>query len=95
MSGIIVVHELETPAPSRPAAGGPDPGAGAAVRQVHAAPAAPGTTSEPGPRTLCGRDTFAMRAAVWTPSGEPGSPWYPPEEEGLVCPSCDAAMDDG
>ncbi|MFI5671477.1 hypothetical protein [Streptomyces sp. NPDC051704] len=94
MSGIIVVHELNTPAPGR-AAGGPAPGAGAAVLQVHAAPAAPGTTTEPGPRTLCGRDTFAMRAAAWTPSGEPGAPWYPPEEASLVCPSCDAAMDDG
>ncbi|MEV6583582.1 hypothetical protein AB0M92_36170 [Streptomyces sp. NPDC051582] len=83
MSGIIVVRELDTPA-----------GEGA-VRRVHAAPAAPGTSTEPGPRTLCGRDTFAMRAAGRSPSGEPGSPWYPPQEAGLVCPSCDAAMDDG
>ncbi|MFF4101916.1 hypothetical protein [Streptomyces sp. NPDC001903] len=94
MSGIIVVHELDTPAPSR-AADRSAQGAEAAVRRVHAAPAAPGTTTEPGPRTLCGRDTFAMRAAARTPPGEPGSPWYPPQEEGLVCPSCDAAMDDG
>lgn len=94
MSRIIVVHELGTSAPGR-AAGGTSQGAEAAVRQVHAAPAAPGTTTEPGPRTLCGRDTFAMRPAAWTPPEEPGSPWYPPQEEDLVCPSCDAVMDDG
>ncbi|MFI6003371.1 hypothetical protein ACIA98_23650 [Streptomyces sp. NPDC051366] len=93
MSGIIVVHELDTPAPAR-AGKGSAPGAEAPVRQVHAAPAAPGTTTEPGPRTLCGKDTFAMEPARWTPSGQPGSPWYPPQEASVVCSSCDAAMED-
>lgn len=94
MSGIIVVHELEMPVATR-AAKGPAHGGEAPVHRVHAAPAAPGTTDEPGPRTFCGKDTFAMQTARWTPSGQPGSPWYPPEEASLVCSSCDAAMDDG
>ncbi|WP_327280421.1 MULTISPECIES: hypothetical protein [unclassified Streptomyces] len=110
MSGIIVVHEFGMPTQAR-TANGPGHGAGASVRRVHAAPAAPGTADEPGPRTLCGKDTFAMRAAgprlptgqagpaepagQTTQSGRPaGSPWYPPEEAALVCPSCDAAMED-
>ncbi|MER7463020.1 hypothetical protein [Streptomyces sp. NPDC097981] len=93
MSGIIVVHELDMPAPARTGKG-PVHGAQAAVRRVHAAPAAPGTTTEPGPRTLCGKDTFAMEAAPRPPSGQPGSPWYAPAEAELVCSSCDAAMDD-
>ncbi|TDU74122.1 hypothetical protein [Streptomyces sp. KS 21] len=93
MSGIIVVHEFDTPAPTR-AGKGPAQGTEAPVRQVHAAPAAPGTTTEPGPRTVCGKDTFAMAPAHWTPSEQPGSPWYPPQEASLVCPSCDAVMDD-
>ncbi|MFJ3203149.1 hypothetical protein [Streptomyces sp. NPDC086989] len=89
MSVIIVMHEFDTPSPARTAPG-PGRGVGSPVRRVHVAPAAPGTTDEPGPRTLCGKDTFAMRAA-----GPPtGSPWYPPEEADLVCPSCDAAMDE-
>ncbi|MFE2142595.1 hypothetical protein ACFXA3_12735 [Streptomyces sp. NPDC059456] len=98
MSVIIAMHEFDTPSHAR-TAHGPGHDAGAPVRRVHAAPAAPGTTTEPGPRTLCGKDTFAMRAAgppAAPPAGSPaGPPWYPPGEASLVCPSCDAAMDDG
>ncbi|OEJ30925.1 hypothetical protein [Streptomyces subrutilus] len=78
MSGIVVVYEVGRPDPS--------------VRRVHAAPTAPGQTSVPGPRTLCGRDTFAMEAAPWTPAAEPGATWYPPQHADLVCAACDDAV---
>ncbi|MET9888236.1 hypothetical protein ABZZ20_35005 [Streptomyces sp. NPDC006430] len=94
MSGIIVVHELDGAVRARTARGTAR-AVGEAVRRVHAAPAAPGTTTEPGPRTLCGRDTFAMEAVPWKPSEQAGSPWYPPDEADLACPACNAAMDDG
>lgn len=81
MSGIVVVYEL-------------DQRAGGSVRQVHAAPHAPGTTAERGPRSMCGKDTFAMQMAAWEPSAHPDGPWYPPEHEHLVCPGCDAVMRD-
>ncbi|MES9522872.1 hypothetical protein [Streptomyces capoamus] len=87
MSGIVVVYELEQPA------AGPPPGAEGVPRRVHAAPAAPGQSEAVGPRTLCGKDTFAMTRARRTPSGEPGEPWYPDEYTSAVCPDCDAAME--
>ncbi|MBT2545876.1 hypothetical protein J7E99_35735 [Streptomyces sp. ISL-44] len=77
MSGIVVVYEVDQPDLS--------------VRRVHAAPAAPGTTSVPGPRTFCGRDTFAMETAPWTPSADPGATWYPPQHADLMCAACDDA----
>ncbi|MEU8434870.1 hypothetical protein AB0F18_18500 [Streptomyces sp. NPDC029216] len=84
MSETVVVYEYD------PAAHG-EPGPGAVLR-VHAAPAAPGQSSARGPRTLCGRDTFAMGTASWRPSEHPGSPWYPEEYADRVCPACaDAA----
>ncbi|MYW16460.1 hypothetical protein GT039_12820 [Streptomyces sp. SID2955] len=93
MSGIVVVYELDRPggdAQRRP-------------RRVHAAPVAPGRPDAAGPRTLCGRDTFAMekaRSAPATspgarsaPSATPGTPWYPAEYAAAVCPECDAVME--
>ncbi|MFD3551630.1 hypothetical protein [Streptomyces goshikiensis] len=82
MSGVVVVYELDQLA------------AEPAVRRVHAAPAAPGSTSVRGPRTMCGRDTFAMETADRQPSDRPGTPWYDPAHAALVCPDCDAAMAD-
>ncbi|MFB7467376.1 hypothetical protein ACFCZ1_28470 [Streptomyces sp. NPDC056224] len=78
MSGNVVVYETGQPE--------------ASVLRVHAAPAAPGTTTVPGPRTFCGKDTFAMETASWTPSAEPGSAWYPAEHEDRVCAACEDAM---
>ncbi|MEU9254092.1 hypothetical protein AB0D66_19800 [Streptomyces sp. NPDC048270] len=78
MSGIVVMYEVNQPDLS--------------VRRVHAAPAAPGRSSAPGPRTLCGRDTFAMEAAPWTAAADPGAPWYPPQHADLRCPACDDAV---
>ncbi|MEU9146833.1 hypothetical protein [Streptomyces sp. NPDC048349] len=78
MSGIVVMYEVEQP--------------DLTVRRVHAAPAAPGTTSVPGPRTLCGKDTFAMQTAPAPPSTDPGAPWYPPQQADLRCPACDDAV---
>ncbi|MFJ3306624.1 hypothetical protein ACIPSA_26575 [Streptomyces sp. NPDC086549] len=60
--------------------------------RVHAAPAAPGRPDTAGPRTLCGKDTFAMEKAPWKPSEHPGAPWYPAEYASTVCPDCDAGM---
>lgn len=64
------------------------------VRRVHAAPAAPGAPSTPGPRTLCGKDTFAMEPSTWKPAEHPGSPWYTPKYAAQVCNACDTAMED-
>ncbi|MGW1160876.1 hypothetical protein ACWD5Q_21255 [Streptomyces sp. NPDC002513] len=87
----IVVYELDKPMRTR-SAKGPPSGAERRVRRVHAAPAAPGTRTTTGPRTLCGKDTFAMEAASWKPSEHPGAPWYPAEYASVVCPDCDAVI---
>ncbi|WP_328924471.1 hypothetical protein OG429_07290 [Streptomyces sp. NBC_00190] len=78
MSGNVVVYEVDQ--------------ADASVLRVHAAPAAPGTTSVPGPRTFCGRDTFAMETASWTPSADPGAAWYPAQYADRVCAACEDVM---
>ncbi|MEU2064447.1 hypothetical protein [Streptomyces sp. NPDC013455] len=92
MSEIVVVYEFDQPAGARaPAAGPPD--AERLPRRVHAAPAAPGRLDAAGPRTLCGKDTFAMAKAGRTPSGDPGEPWYPEAYASAVCPDCDAVME--
>ncbi|WP_308019984.1 hypothetical protein [Streptomyces sp. SP2-10] len=80
MSGIVVVYELDQPAAD----------AQRHPRRVHAAPAAPGRSDAAGPRTLCGKDTFAMEKAGPAPSGKP---WYPAEYASLVCPDCDDVME--
>jgi hypothetical protein len=82
----IVVYEVENPV----AAPG---GAESHVRRVHAAPAAPGTPGTTGPRTLCGKDTFAMVRARRQPAEHQGAHWYPPELESVVCPDCDAVIE--
>ncbi|MFF4219248.1 MULTISPECIES: hypothetical protein [Streptomyces] len=91
MMEIIVVYEFDrAPAVS----GRASVGEGAqVVRQVHATPAAPGS-SAPGPRTFCGKDSFAMEAASWKPSEHPGSSWYAPEYADRVCSACDAVLED-
>lgn len=78
MSGIVIVHELD-----QPVAG--------SVHRVHAAPTAPGGGSERGPRTMCGKDTFAMETADWKPSEHPEA-WCPPEYADSACPGCEAVM---
>ncbi|MFS4093603.1 hypothetical protein [Streptomyces sp. AF1A] len=88
----IVVYELDRPA-GRRSSTGPAHGEARPVRRVHAAPAAPGSRTETGPRTLCGKDTFAMQTAGWKPSEQPGAPWYPVEYASVVCPDCDAVIE--
>ncbi|GAA3106642.1 hypothetical protein GCM10017687_18080 [Streptomyces echinatus] len=83
MSGIVVVYELDRPA----ADARPHP------RRVHAAPTAPGRTDAAGPRTLCGKDTFAMETAGPAPSDAAPASWYPAEHASLVCPDCDDVME--
>lgn len=78
MSGIVVVYELD-----QPVAG--------SVHRVHAAPTVPGGGSVRGPRTMCGKDTFAMETADWKPSEHPDA-WCPPEYADAVCPGCEAVM---
>ncbi|GHE08461.1 hypothetical protein GCM10010339_56960 [Streptomyces alanosinicus] len=87
----MVVYEVDKPVAARSA--GPPGGAEHRVRRVHAAPAAPGSHTTAGPRTLCGKDTFAMETAHWTPSDDPGARWYPEEYAPLVCTDCDAVME--
>lgn len=77
MSGIVVVYELDQVG---------------SVVGVHAAPGAPGADSGRGPRTMCGKDTFAMEPAGWQPSEHPGASWCPPEHADLECPGCAAAV---
>ncbi|MFE8949666.1 hypothetical protein [Streptomyces sp. NPDC007856] len=90
----IVVYELGRPGATRSTgATGPAGGVERRVRKVHAAPAAPGSRTAAGPRTLCGRDTFAMETTDWKPAEHPGAPWYPEEHASLVCPDCDAVME--
>ncbi|MEX2980907.1 hypothetical protein [Streptomyces sp. C36] len=92
MMKIITVYELErAPTTADAASGGEE--ATPVVHRVHAAPTAPGSSAL-GPRTFCGKDTFAMEAAPGKPSEHPGSPWYAPEYADRVCSTCDAAMED-
>ncbi|MBT2487206.1 hypothetical protein J7E96_01355 [Streptomyces sp. ISL-96] len=91
MGEVLVVYELDkaaTRASRRVPRGGERP-----VRRVHAAPAAPGTPAVTGPRTLCGKDTFAMETTGRKLSEHPESPWYPEEYASAVCPDCDAVME--
>lgn len=92
MSGIVVVYELDKPSSTRSAQGVPRHEE-RLVRRVHAAPAAPGTPTATGPRTLCGKDTFAMQTADRKPSEHAEAPWYPVEYASVVCPECDAVME--
>lgn len=91
MSETVVVYEYGRPGAAHPA-GEPAPGD---VLRVHAAPTAPGRHDVRGPRTLCGKDTFAMETASWRPSEHPGSPWYPEAYAEQVCPACADAADGG
>ncbi|MFE1879087.1 hypothetical protein [Streptomyces diastatochromogenes] len=92
MSEIVVVYELDQPAAAHTA---PDsaPDEQRLPRRVHAVPTAPGRPDAAGPRTLCGKDTFAMELARWRPSDYPGTRWYPAEYASVVCPDCDAVME--
>ncbi|MFF5017960.1 hypothetical protein [Streptomyces sp. NPDC001165] len=92
MSEIVVVYELDHPAAARTSPPGPS-GAERLPRRVHAVPTAPGRPDAAGPRTLCGKDTFAMEPAQWRPSEHPGAPWYPAEYASVVCPECAAGME--
>ncbi|WP_369264984.1 hypothetical protein [Streptomyces sp. R35] len=92
MSGIVVVYELDRPMATSSAPGMPA-GAERPVRRVHAAPSTPGAPAAAGPRTLCGKDTFAMETADWKPSERLGAPWYPAGYASVVCPDCDAVIE--
>ncbi|MET8249629.1 hypothetical protein ABZV31_37875 [Streptomyces sp. NPDC005202] len=88
MGEIVVVYELDKAVATRVPRGEERP-----VRRVHAAPTAPGTPAATGPRTLCGKDTFAMATTGWKPSEHPEAPWCPEEYASAVCPDCDAVME--
>ncbi|MFF4733430.1 hypothetical protein ACFY3M_51225 [Streptomyces mirabilis] len=92
MGEIVVVYELDKPMAKHSSLGIPA-GEERSVRNVHAAPSAPGQPSATGPRTLCGKDTFAMETACWKPSEHPGAPWYPAEYASVVCSDCDAVIE--
>lgn len=94
MSETVVVYEYEGQ-PSPHPAGEASSGGERTLLRVHAAPTAPGRPAVRGPRTLCGRDTFAMETATWRPSEHPDAPWFPPEAADRVCPTCDEAAGTG
>ncbi len=87
MGEIVVVYELDKAVATRVPRGEERP-----VRRVHAAPTAPGAPTASGPRTLCGKDTFAMETTGWKPSEHPEAPWCPEEYASVVYPECDAVM---
>ncbi|MFI8459140.1 hypothetical protein [Kitasatospora sp. NPDC085464] len=91
---VIVLLELTEPADARTITASGEPVELSAVRQVHAAPSDPDVPGDPGPTTLCGRDSGAMLVEHWQPPG-PGSRWYPPRWAGRVCPICDGAVRSG
>ncbi|WP_328429364.1 hypothetical protein [Streptomyces sp. NBC_00443] len=91
MSDIVVVYELDKPVATHSSPGSPGDEE-LPVRRVHAAPTAPGAPTTTGPRTLCGKDTFAMETDRRRPSEHRGGPWYPTEYANVVCPDCDAVM---
>lgn len=88
----IVVYEVDKAVATRSSAGSTS-GVERRVRRVHVAPAAPDSHTVAGPRTLCGKDTFAMETSGRQPSEHPGAPWYPEEYASLVCPDCDAVLE--
>lgn len=92
MGEIVVVYELDNPMAKRSSLG-IAAGEQRSVRKLHAAPSAPGEPSATGPRTLCGKDTFAMQTACWKPSEHPGAPWYPVQYASVVCSDCDAVIE--
>ncbi|MEU6657919.1 hypothetical protein [Streptomyces sp. NPDC046821] len=92
MSGIVVVYELDKAVATRSSPGVPD-SEERPVHRVHAAPATPGVPAATGPRTLCGKDTFAMATAHRKPTERPGEPWYPAEYASVVCPDCNAVIE--
>ncbi|MCX5441446.1 hypothetical protein OHB53_07960 [Streptomyces sp. NBC_00056] len=92
MGEVLIVYELDKAVTTRDSPRVPR-GTDRAVRRVHAAPAAPGTPTATGPRTLCGKDTFAMETPSWKPSEHSEGPWYPEEYASAVCPDCDAVME--
>jgi hypothetical protein len=92
MSDIVVVYELDKPVAMRSSHGSPGD-VERPLRSVHAAPTAPGSPTTTGPRTFCGKDTFAMETARYRPSEHPEAPWYPDEYASVVCPDCDAVME--
>ncbi|WP_189189534.1 hypothetical protein [Streptomyces albiflavescens] len=92
MSEIVVVYEVDRSTATRTSPGVAH-GEERPVLRVHAAPPAPGALTATGPRTLCGKDTFAMETSSWKPSEHPGAPWYPAEYASVVCPDCDAVME--
>lgn len=91
MSEIFVMYELDQPGAAR-SINGASLVEGRPVRCVHAAPAAPGSTTTPGPRTLCGKDTFAMHPSPGRPTDSDSS-WCTAEYAQLVCAQCDAVME--
>ncbi|MFE6961865.1 hypothetical protein [Streptomyces sp. NPDC057696] len=91
MSEIVVVYELDKSVATHSSPDTPS-GEERHIRKVHAAPATPGAPTPTGPRTLCGRDIFAMETAR-KPSERPGAPWYPVEYASVVCPDCDAVIE--
>jgi hypothetical protein len=87
MGEIVVVYELDKAVATRVPRGEERP-----VRRLHAAPTAPGTSATAGPRTLCGKDTFAMQATGWKPSEHPDTQYHEAYAS-VVCPGCDAVME--
>ncbi|MEU2284515.1 hypothetical protein ABZ614_21650 [Streptomyces sp. NPDC013178] len=92
MGGIVVVYEFDK-AMAKRSSSGTAAGEGRSVRRVHAAPSAPGAPAVTGPRTLCGKDTFAMETASWKSFEHPGAPWYPAQYAAVVCADCDAVIE--
>ncbi|GAB2717520.1 hypothetical protein [Kitasatospora kifunensis] len=92
---VIVVLELIEPTDARMIAASGEPAEPTAVRRVHAAPSDPDVPGDPGPTTVCGRETSVMLKEHWEPSG-PGQRWWPPRWAGWIvngiCQTCEKGV---
>jgi hypothetical protein len=57
---------------------------------VHAVPADPPGSGQPGATTLCGTPTSAMKRLAYQPAG-PDS-WCPPDQQEAMCARCDSTL---
>ncbi|MEU1039710.1 hypothetical protein ACFYP4_08905 [Streptomyces sp. NPDC005551] len=86
---IIAVQEPDTqlPADARPGDALPP------APTIHAAPADPPGSGQPGTTTFCGTATSAMKRLAYQPVG-PDS-WCPPDQQESMCAHCDSVVHAG
>lgn len=61
------------------------------IEAVHAAPADPDVSGDPGDRTFCGKPTLDMERVDYRPAG-PGASWLPLNMRRWECAACAGAL---